>query len=75
MWEHRCDMGNVLHIAARLGHVRIVKVVVEAMEPTSEQLEQRDKFGHTAMSLAVLHLHGPVVEALAKAGASMKGWV
>jgi ankyrin repeat protein len=62
-----------LHIAARLGHVRIVNVLVEVMKPTSEQLEERDQYEHTAMSLAVLHMHAPVVEALAKAGANMKG--
>jgi hypothetical protein len=73
IWDHRCDFGNVLHIAARLGHVRIVNVLVEVMKPTSEQLEERDQYEHTAMSLAVLHMHAPVVEALAKAGANMKG--
>jgi hypothetical protein len=48
-------------------------VLVEVMKPTSEQLEERDQYEHTAMSLAVLHMHAPVVEALAKAGANMKG--
>ncbi len=67
-------MGNTLHIAARLGHVRIVNVLLEELKPLPDHaLELRDESEHTAMSLAVLHLHAPVVEVLAKAGANMNG--
>ncbi len=62
-----------MHIAARLGHDRIAKVLIQSLEPPPELLDERDDSGHTAMSFAVLHLHAPVVEVLTKAGATMKG--
>jgi ankyrin repeat protein len=68
-------MGNALHIAARLGHVNVVKVLIDAvdMNEEREKLEEPDSTNHTAVSLAVQHLHGPVVEVLAEKGAKMDG--
>ncbi|PGH02268.1 hypothetical protein AJ80_08893 [Polytolypa hystricis UAMH7299] len=54
-----------LHVAATRGHVDIVKLLLHT---PYEQLEWRDKSGHTALAVAALNGHAEIVRLLINAG-------
>ncbi len=72
--EHQCDLGNALHIAARFGFDKVVKVLVaeSGMNTYKPVIEEREVHSEmTALGLAVNYLHSDAVKALLEAGAKV----
>lgn len=67
--EHKSDLGNALHIAARFGFSKVVKVLIQEPAEYKYLIEARDHTDMTALGLAVNYLNYEAAKVLLEAGA------
>lgn len=75
---NQCDLGNALHIAARFGFDKVVKVLIQepadySLKSLIEESLQPDYLngGIRPLGLAVIHLHYEAARELLQAGANV----